>query len=414
MQWELLGFKDDPFKTHPITSYTLGLYTGNQDKIERAQFALNTDNIVMVIEGERGVGTTSFANFIRFSALKEKKYFTPTGEIKVEPYWNADTLMAAVIGNLVTSLELKYGDQVKKEDAFKNAKGVVSQITDTYRSFGISGFGMGASYGSSGSTTQPMLMPTPILANYLEDLIALTKRLGYKYGILIQLNNLDVGTVQDEKNLQVLLNVMRDYFQTPGSNWLLVGDTQLGKFIAQHVDRLDDIIACDIEITPLSGDEYSSLIQKRVEHFRVNENVKLPVDKAVWDFLFQVTNGRLRYIFGLLNRLYNTFKLGELTGYINLDMAKPAIKEFGEQRIKRHRLSPTEMEVLVAIVEHGPISVSGLSEKISKAQTQVSRILGGLYELKLVTYRQEWRTKTYSASIDAQLAYGDLHDARAS
>ncbi len=406
MQWELLGFKDDPFKTYPITSYTLALYTGNSEKIEQARYALNTDNCIMVIEGERGVGTTSFANYVRFTAHNNKKYFTPTGEIEVEPYWNADTLLAAVIGNIVTTLELYHTEKVAKDDAFNAAKAIVSRITDTYRSFGITGLGIGGNYGSSGTTTQPMLMPTPMLAHHLEGLITTIKALGYQHGILIQLNNLDVGTVQDKKHLAMLLNVMRDYFQMPGSSWLLVGDTQLRQYIAQKIDRLDDIIVCDIEITPLSNREYNDLINKRIAHFRAREKVKLPVDKAVWDYLFEVTKGRLRYIFGLLNRLFNAFKLGELTKYINLEMAKPAIKEFGEQRIKRHKLSQTETSVLESVANNGPIQVSDLAKLIDKAQTQVSRILNNLHDLRLVSFKQEWRSKFYSASIDAELAYG--------
>lgn len=405
MFWESLGFKDDPFKTHPITALTLDLYTGNQDKVEQARYALNTDNRIIVVEGERGVGTTSFANYVRFTAHHKKHYFTPTGEIKVEPYWSPDTLMAAVIGNIITSLDLHHADAVANNEAFIAAKAIVSRITDTYKSYGLSGLGIGANFGTSGATTQPMLMPTPMLAVHLEALIALVKTLGYQHGLLIQLNNLDVGTVQDEAHLAMLLNVMRDYFQIPGSSWLLVGDTKLRQFIAQKIDRLDDIVSCDIEINPLSGHDYHELIDKRIRYFRINETVTLPVEQAVWEYLFTVTKGRLRYIFGLLNRLFNVFKLGELAEHIDLEMAKPAIKALGEQRIKRHQLSPVETQVLEAIVATGAAQVFELAEQLGKDTTHVSRILRKLHDVGLVVFRQEWRNKFYSASVDAQLAY---------
>lgn len=407
MQWELLGFKDDPFKTHPITSYTLELYTGNAAKVKQAQFALNTANVVMVIEGERGVGTTSFGNFIRFSVCNERKYFTPASEIKVEPHWNADTLMAAVIGNVVTSLELDYHEEIKNNKEFLEAKAIVSRITETFRSFGLNGFGAGLNYGVSGVTTQPMIMPTQMLAHYLQGLVNVVRALGFKHGLLLQLNNLDVGTVQDEKHLTLLLNVMRDYLQMPGTSWLLVGDTELRRFIAQKVDRVDDIVSCEIEITPLSERAYLELIQKRIDYFRAKPQVELPVDKAVWLYLFQVTHGRLRYIFGLLNRLYGALQLGVLTDHISLEMAKPAIKSFGEERIKRHRLSATDLAVLKAVVAKKQIAVNELAEHLRKPQTQVSKSLNVLYELHLVTYKQEWRTKYYAPSVDAQLAYGE-------
>ncbi len=76
--------------------------------------------------------------------------------------------------------------------------------------------------------------------------------------------------MQKEEHLKMLLNIMRDYFQTPGTSWLLVGDNSLRRFIAQEVDRLDDIISHETEITPLSQQEYLALFAKRVNYFRVN------------------------------------------------------------------------------------------------------------------------------------------------
>src|SRR3990167_6476119 len=122
MQWEAMGFKDEPFKTQPITAYSLPLYTGNVEKIKKAQFALQSNNIVMAIEGTIGIGTTSFGNYLRFQAQKEKKYFTPASEIRVEPTWSADTLMAAIIANIVSTLELQHSDQLKNQHQYQEAK----------------------------------------------------------------------------------------------------------------------------------------------------------------------------------------------------------------------------------------------------------------------------------------------------
>ena len=38
----------------------------------------------MVVEGARGVGTTSFSNYVRFNAQKKKNYLTPSYEIRIE------------------------------------------------------------------------------------------------------------------------------------------------------------------------------------------------------------------------------------------------------------------------------------------------------------------------------------------
>ena len=407
-----MGFKDEPFKTQPITAYTLELYTGNRDKIKNSQFALHSNNIVMVIGGARGVGTTSFGNFLRFKAQKEHKYFTPTSEIRVEPHWNADTLMAAIIANIVSTIELQYCIQAKNHPKFKEAKAMVQHVTETYRLFGASAFGIGANYGKSGSTTQPMIMPTQALAIHLENLVQIIYDLGFKYGVLIQLNNLDIGVVQDEDHCKTLLNVMRDYFQISGTSWLLVGDTSLRRFIAQEIDRVDDIVAYETDITPLSKTDYLAMIEKRVEYFRVNPKVTLPVDKEVLLYLYQITKGRLRYIFGLLSRLFNVLQLGVLSDRITLELAKPAVINYARERISRFNLSSNEKLVLKAVVQQDSIQVKEIAKTLGKQGNYVSNILAQLQGYKLVSYTKEWRNHYYHASIDAYIAYAEHNTER--
>lgn len=405
MQWESMGFKDEPFKTQPITAYTLELYTGNKDKIEKSQFALHSNNIVMVIEGSRGVGTTSFGNFLRFKAQEERKYFTPTSEIRVEPNWTADTLMAGVIANIVSTLELQYFDKIKDKQKFKDAKAIIRRVTEIYRSFGLSAFGLGASYGKSLSGSQPVIIPTQVLSHHLEDLVQLVYDLGFKYGILIQLNNLDIGIVQKEDHIKTLLNIMRDYFQITGTSWLLVGDMSLRKFISQEVDRVDDIIASEVDITPLAEEDYLAMIEKRVDYFRISPKVELPVDKDVLLYLYKVTKGRLRFIFGLLNRLFNTLQVGTLTDRITLELAKPIVTNYSKERISRFNLSPNEELVLKIIVQQDSMQVKEIADTLGKKPSYISNILAQLLEYKLVGYTKEWRNHYYYASVDACIAY---------
>ena len=77
MKWESIGFKGNPFNTDPIGQPTIALYTGQQESIKVCQNVLSERNVLMIVEGARGVGTTSFANFLRFSAQAAKNYFTP-------------------------------------------------------------------------------------------------------------------------------------------------------------------------------------------------------------------------------------------------------------------------------------------------------------------------------------------------
>jgi hypothetical protein len=74
-----------------------------------------------------------------------------------------------------------------KDPRFQNAKSISSRIAETYRSFGIEALGSGISYGkSAGIVTQPVIVPSPTLANHIEDLVVLIREHGYKNGILLQ------------------------------------------------------------------------------------------------------------------------------------------------------------------------------------------------------------------------------------
>ena len=61
-----MGFKDDPFKTQPITAYTLELYTGNTEKHmtrkNTASIMKETPHEAMVFTYYEKTFITDFAN----------------------------------------------------------------------------------------------------------------------------------------------------------------------------------------------------------------------------------------------------------------------------------------------------------------------------------------------------------------
>lgn len=407
MKWESLGFKENPFSTDPISQTTLPIYVGHKAEIKTGDTVLSEKNVLVVIEGARGIGTTSFANYLRFSAQTKELYFTPKNEIRVEPNWNLETLLAVILSNIVREIELSLPPKIVKDQRFQETKALSLRIAEAYRSFGISAFGFGVNYGkSSGIVSQPMIVPSSVLGHHLEDLSVLIQSAGYKYGTIVQLNNLDVGTIHNEDHLKYLFNAMRDYFQTDGISWLLVGDIGLRPFIAQQVDRLDDIISHEMEINALQKTEYLELVRKRINYYRVNPKAQFPIDEAVFSYLYDITKGRLRYIFGLLHRLFNALSVGDLTDRITLDIAKPMIVQLAQNRIKRNKLSHGEEQILRVVVEFGEVAVSKLAKKVNKATNYVSNVLVALAQYGLVTVRQEGRTRYYAPELDATIAYG--------
>lgn len=406
MQWQSLGFKSDPLSTDPIFMETLKLYTGHDKEVDLCLKVLSEGNRRIVVEGARGVGTTSFSNFIRFSLQEKKLLFTPRNEIRVDAGWQIETLLSVVVANIVREIELFESDVMIKDKRFQNAKSLSVRIAETYRSFGIDAFGVGMNYGkSAGIVTQPVLVPAAVLGHHLEDLVTLVKSQGYKNGLVIQLNNLDIGIVHDEVHLKYLFNALRDYSQTNGCSWLLVGDVGLRKFIAQQVDRLDDIISFEVKIEPLSKEEFKDLLLKRIEFYRSNKRAEMPIDMEVFLYLFDITYGRLRYIFGLLARLMPSLHIGDLTDRVTLDIAKPMLIKLARTRIERNDVTPAEEQILKIIVCKNGCIITEVAKEINRSPQYVGKALNKLLQTKLVTTRKHGNSKCYSPSLDAVIAY---------
>lgn len=405
INWEALGFSDNPFQTRPIVEGTLDLYTGNQQKLRLCQAALQSNNSVLLIEGERGVGTTSFANYLRFLLRHAKTHFTPIAEIRFEPSWNSEKLMAAIIASIVSSLEISHLPQLAKNTKFKEARAAVKRVTETYRSFGASAFGFGANYELTPDSSEPPVISTQALAVHLENLALITKELGFKYGLLLQIDNLDIESAASKIHFKTIFNILRDYLQIPYTNWLLVGSASLRKFLAQHVSRVEEIISLAIEIPNLSEKEYLKLIQNRINHYKTKTSVKLPMEEEVWRYLYQVTNGRVRYIFGLVSNIFYQFQPGILTDVITLELAKPLIKNYALERLTQFRLSKNEQIVLAEVSKHDKISAQELAEILHKTPSYLSTILKTLYNYKLIDCHQDGARKYYFSCTDALVAY---------
>jgi len=409
MNWQALGFKDDPLKTSPITRDTLTLFTGHEEESNLCAHALDGTNSRLVIEGARGVGTTSFANHLRFNKDIEKNYFTPRTEIKVESGWRLETLMTAIISNIIREIDLLSDNKtLVTDDKFQSAKAMCARIAETYRSFGIEAFGFGANYGKqAGIVSQPTIVPSTTLGHHFEDLIHLIQKAGYQKGILIQLNNLDIGAIHSSEQMKYLLDALRDYTQIEGSHWLLVGDVGLRKFIAQSVDRLDDIISHEVTLSPLPESQLDEMLDKRVAFYAQSAQIDFPVDSDVFHFLYQITNGRLRYVFGLVSRLMNRLYVGDLNDKVTLSLAKPMLAKLGKDRLKRSDITQTEEHVLKRLVTFPGTSISSMAKDLEKTPQYIGRILMSLSHKNLLSVKQEGRDKIYTPSIDAVIAYSD-------
>lgn len=405
MEWQLLGYKDYPFSVDPISTETINLFTGHHKEVSLCESVLQDKNVRLVIEGSRGVGTTSIANYLKFSAQKKKLYLAPRDEVSVEKHWNLESLLTAVISTIIRELGIVHEKAIKNDKIFKEAKALSYRLSEAYNNFGLTAFSFGASYGKSSTITQPTFVPATTLGFHLEDLGKLAIKLGYKNGILIQLNNLDVNIVHSEDHLNYLFNAARDYFQISNISWFLVGDVGLRSFIAKKVDRLDDIISADIFIKPLNKVYYHELVSKRLSYYEIKKGTEFPLNQEIFDYLYEVAEGRLRYIFGLIYVLIQRLQIGKLLQKVSVSLAKETISALALERVNKFELLKGEEALLRVIVKNNEVNVADLAKLSNRNRVFVSRTINKLLRDKLVCVRHDGNKRIYSPTLDVKIAF---------
>lgn len=122
-------------------------------------------------------------------------------------------------------------------------------------------------------------------------------------------------------------------------------------------------------------------------------------------YLHRLTNGRLRYIFGLLSRMLRVLHIGDLADKISLDIAKPLIDSLIKERMKQKSLSEIQEAVLKVVANHDNCSVSVLSKLTGKSASHVSHALRELEDLRLLKRIKKGKSVYVHPVFDVVLAY---------
>jgi len=407
--FEKWGLKDNPYTTEPIGEDTLSLFVGRKDLIKKCCTALSTKSVI-IVEGDRGVGTTSFGNYVRFKQKEQKINYTPKREFSVHPGWNSEILIANVISSVVRGLEQDF-KKLNKNKNFKKIKRATHEVRETYRKIAaqlsVGGTGVGIKYGKETVISTPPIYPEATLIQYLEELKPFLEEKGYEKQSIIQINNLDLTTVMPPAQMRFFLNNIRDTLQIPGYNWVLVGDTGLCSFIRTHVDRVSDIVSIEVKTPSLKPAEIFEVIERRVELNALHEKAYQPVSSKVIETLYNATQGRIRHIFRLASELVYATADNELIDEINMDVAKPVLKTFVEERAAQYSVWESALNILKQVVTHQPITTNALAKKLGTPQPNVSRALSSLQKARLAYCKIEGKKHLWMAEPDVTITYSE-------
>ena len=416
--WERFGFRDNPFDTRalslsPDSALSVAeAFVGRGEKSNEwrllTNFLRNPGGGCAVVEGDVGVGKTTFVNFHRYlwENEAETKLLTPASEISVQRDWGVREFLLSVVGALAGRLALKMDQSAASKDELLTEVSALTGVLvreSLNLSGGISVLGSGATGGKSKTTTVHRgEVSVPALRQYLNRLLARVRKARFA-GSVLHLNNLELLTRDDPQRLVRFFDETRDSLQTPHVYFIFVGYTGMFQEIIVPVERVRSIfLGHPIYLPPLSKKDVHSAIKLRYKLLALNKNKWIaPVDDELIDHLYDVFAGKIRFIMDSITTLVTRLPEG-VTSTLAADDAREMLQQLAWERI-RSVLTDAEQKVLAVAVEQGRFTNSSLVRATGKSKQNVAKYLKRLVGLNFA-YQAEKRGRSVFYETSPELA----------
>ena len=416
--WERFGFRDNPYDTRalslsPESALSVAeAFVGRGEKSNEwrllTNFLRNPGGGCAVVEGDVGVGKTTFVNFHRYlwENEAETKLLTPASEISVQRDWGVREFLLSVVGALAGRLALKMGQSAATKDELLTEVSALTGVLvreSLNLSGGISVLGSGATGGKSKSTiVHRGEVSVPALKQYLDRLLARVRKARFA-GSILHLNNLELLARDDPRRLARFFDETRDSLQTPHVYFIFVGYTGMFQEIIVPVERVRSVFfGHPIHLPPLSKQDVHSAIKLRYKLLALKKNKWIaPVDDELIDHLYNVFAGKIRFIMDAITTLVTRLPEG-VTSTLSADDAREMLQQLAWERI-RSLLTDSEQGVLAAAVEQGRFTNSSLVKATGKSKQNVAKYVKRLVELNFA-YQAEKRGRRVFYETSPELA----------
>ena len=423
--WERFGFFDNPFDTRALSMSPDNKLSVSKAFIvgESRRSAVTLMNNFLsghgggriIVEGEVGVGKTTFVNYHRYlwENTADPKLLTPVQEISVEADWGAREFLISLLGSTAGRLALEMNPKKIQKDELLN---IVSALTSVLfkASKGMSGggsafgFGLTAS-GSKSYTVNVGEVNAGQLVGYLHRLLQRIKKRGYA-GVIYHFNNLELLARRDVKNLKDFFDDIRDYLQIPDLYFVFVGYSGMFQEAIAPIERVRSIFfGKPVTLPVLTRDEVLQAIQKRYELLAIRPGHWIPpVDEELIIYLYLTFKGKIRFIMDAITTL--VMHLPEsATATMTSDAAREFLKELTFQNLELQPLTKREIDELKVAIQLVRFTPGELGKALDKKKQQITKLLKRLVQYNLVYIaEQEGKNVYYEISPDLYLCNDNI------
>lgn len=375
----------NPFYTRPVNKLLSDDFVDRNDADDQISPRELLDGTHLII-GERGVGTTSYGNQIRF---KDESIFSPDYEIRIEGMTNSKEILESIIYCLSKEM-------LNKKIKSKKAKEVVKTFEGTPNkpSFQIqaAGFGIGWSQNQSGGHEANIMSLTSIFEELCKEILKVKK---FK-NITIQLNNLEVPHIFTEEKMQNLIEPLRDIFQTNGVSWLLLGDKGFEELIMQKMNRVASIIKSTIHLPPMTEKLFIDIIKKRIKNS--GPKATCPFENDALNTISRSSLGRTRFALELCSKMLEKFADQPIPQTITENEVVYEVKKRIDSIAASKNFPEHSLNILNIICKHPGINSSTLADKSSVKAGNIKKYAIPLEKEALISISKKGRQTIYHPS----------------
>ena len=397
--WERYGFQDNPFDTRALSFNSesklsvASAYVSRGDKPKESvifnNFFRNPGGGRIIIEGDSGVGKTTFVNYHRYLWEKEatESLITPVTEISVQENWNIHTFLISLIGSLAGRLRLDIPEkEYRKDNLYTEISALSGVLIKQSQSYNIGGtvLGSGGSFGKNPSfSVQIGKVTTEKLREYISILVSRVKDIGYS-GVTFHLNNMELIAKRGSEKLKSFFEEIRDCLQMESIYYVFVGHKGMFQQIIAPLERVRSIFYNNpILISPLTKVEVKRVIEKRYQLLALpNKTIIRPVEQSVLDSLYDIFNGKIRYLMNAVTSLITNIP-ESYNDTLDVESAINFLREITITEVNTY-ISGEELKVFNEVVKGIRFTNSSLSYCTGKSKQSINKYINKFLALNLI------------------------------
>lgn len=402
--WERYGFTDNPYDTKALSLNRAAPLSVQEAYVQRSSsssasrllmnFLRNPGGGRIVVEGEPGVGKTTFVNYHRqlWENAQEHRLLSPLTEISVREDWGERDFLLSLLSSLSARLRLDMGEKAfEKDRVLKKIAAITGVHVEKGHGFSgsISIIGTGAGFGrSSNATVKVGEITNDQLRELLSALIDLIRQRGFA-GVVFHLDNLELLTRRGPQKLRDFFENIRDVLQEPGAYFIFVGQEGMFQQVIIPLPRVRSIFFdTPIHLEPLSHDGVREVMEKRYNLLSVPDTQWIaPVEYDVVFYLYELFAGKIRYVMNAITSLISHLP-DSYAQPLALDDAKEGLHEIITGELQRI-LHGKELEVFHEAVRQRRFTNTALAESMGRSKQQIQKYLRNWVDLCLAAQAEK-------------------------